>query len=99
GTASSNSYSYVSFKTYGEEQVIVKKKPKNKLNISIDAILNPLAEVTLVLDPTTGDAINATGSGNLNMEIPMDNVIKMYGIYDIEKGDDTFTLKQLFFKR
>ncbi len=99
GTPTSSSYSYVSFKTYGKEQVVTKRKPKNKLNISIDAILNPLAEITLVLDPTTGDAINATGSGNLSMEIPMDNDIKMYGIYDIEQGDYTFTLKQLFFKR
>jgi hypothetical protein len=99
GAASSNSYSYVSFKTYGTDPVVVKKKPKNKLNISIDAILNSMAEVTLVLDPSTGDAINATGSGNLSLEIPMDNDIKMYGIYDIEKGDYTFTLKQLFFKR
>jgi hypothetical protein len=96
---STGSYSYVSFKTYGTEQAPVKKRTKNKLNISIDAILNTMAEITLVLDPTTGDMINAVGTGNLNLEIPMDNDIKMYGIYDIEKGDYTFTLKQLFFKR
>jgi Uncharacterized protein conserved in bacteria len=101
GTSVTTNYSYVTFKSDAPtiDSSTLKRKNKNKLNITIDAILNTMAEITLVLDPTTGDAITATGTGNLNMEIPLGNDIRMYGVYEIEHGDYTFTLKQLFFKR
>jgi len=100
GTTSAgiSSYNYVSFKTYGTTQT-VKRKTKNKLDINIDARLNELAEITLVLDPATGDAINAKGTGNLNMDIPLGNDIRMYGVYDMSEGNYQFTLKQLAFRR
>ncbi|MGN6567036.1 MAG: translocation/assembly module TamB domain-containing protein, partial [Flavipsychrobacter sp.] len=92
-------YSYVSFKTYGKEQEKVIRKNRNKLSINISAEMNDLAMMTLVLDPTTGDAINATGTGSLRMEVPANNDIRMYGGYNIDAGDYTVTFKQLFFKR
>lgn len=91
-------YSYITFKTYGELQK-EEEKEKSDLSIHIDAILNPLAEITMIMDPATGDAINAKGTGTVSMDIPPDNDIRMYGKYTIENGDYTFTLKQLFFKR
>lgn len=94
-----NNYSYVSFKTPDSIQVDPLLTNRSKLNISINAILNPLAEVTIVLDPTTGDAIHAMGSGNMNLEIPSDDDIRMYGVFDIERGSYVFTLKQLLFRR
>src|SRR5690606_17960767 len=62
-------------------------------------VLNPLAEITMIMDPSTGDAINASGTGTISMDIPPDNEIRMYGNYAIESGSYTFTLPQLFFKR
>ena len=91
-------YSYVSFKKYGEEQVFA-TGPTSKLTINIDAIINPLAEITLILDPTTGDAINARGTGNLRLEVPAGGDLRMFGNFNIEDGDYTFTFRQLFFKR
>lgn len=91
-------YTYVSFKKYGEEQV-VSSGSQNKLTINIDAIINPLAEVTLILDPSTGDAINARGNGNLRIEMPAGGDLRMYGNFNIDQGDYTFTFRQLFFKR
>lgn len=91
-------YSYITFKNYGD--TIEKRKiEENKLSIYIDAILNPLGEITMVMDPSTGDAINAKGTGNISIEIPPNNDIRMYGKYEIEDGSYTFTLPQLFFKR
>ena len=92
------SYSYVSFKKYGEDQ-LANAANDNKLAITIDAVLNPLAEVTLILDPSTGDQINAKGNGNLRMEIPADGDLKLFGSYNIDEGNYTFTFRQLFFKR
>lgn len=99
-TAGISSYSYVSFKSYDTVQHQVKRRPKqNKLTISIESILNDLAEITMILDPATGDAINASGTGNLNMEIPLSDDVRMYGSFNIERGDYTFTLPKLYFKR
>lgn len=99
GSGTSGTYNYVTFKSYDTTNVIV-RKPKYKLSIDIEAILNDLAEITMVLDPSTGDAINAIGTGNIKIEIPSSNSIRMYGNYNIDKGDYTFTLKQLLnFKR
>lgn len=92
------SYSYVTFKKYGEEQIL-KSSSGNKLTINITAVINPLAEITMILDPSTGDAINARGAGSLRMEIPSDGDIKMFGNFNIDEGDYTFTFRQLFFKR
>jgi hypothetical protein len=91
-------YSYVSFKQYGEEQVVA-TGPTSKLTINITAIINPLAEVTLILDPTTGDAINARGNGTLTLDVPAGGDLRMYGNFNIDEGDYTFTFRQLFFKR
>ncbi len=91
-------YSYITFKSEEEEKEVVKKS-SSKLNIQMNVIANPMAEITLIMDPTTGDAISAKGSGNISIDIPADNDIKMYGNYVIEEGDYVFTLKQLFFKR
>jgi hypothetical protein len=98
-TGAAATYNYVTFASSGDSSVVVKRRPKNKLSISITAITNPLASVTMILDPSTGDAINATGRGAISIEIPTAGDIKMYGAYEIEKGDYTFTLKQVLFQR
>jgi hypothetical protein len=90
-------YSYVTFKKYGEAQT--QSGPPSKLSINIDADLNPLAEITLILDPTTGDAINARGNGHLRLEAPASGDLRMYGNFQIDEGDYSFTFRQLFFKR
>lgn len=92
-------YSYISFKQYGDSNKTIAKKEASKLSIYIDAALTPMAEITMIMDPSTGDAINAKGSGNISMEIPPNNDIRMYGNYAISSGNYTFTLPQLFFKR
>ena len=63
-------YSYVSFKTYGKDQAKPVKRNKYKINVSIDANLNPLGEMHIVLDPTSGDEIMAKGNGRIQLEIP-----------------------------
>ncbi|OSZ78426.1 hypothetical protein CAP35_09290 [Chitinophagaceae bacterium IBVUCB1] len=90
-------YNYVTFKSYGTEQQ--KKKKTSKLSISIEALVKDICEVSLVMDPATGDAINASGNGTLRIDIPAGNDMRMSGIYTVKQGDYTFTLKQLAFKR
>ncbi len=91
-------YSYISFKSENDS-IEIEEEEESKLTINIDALMNPLASISMIMDPTTGDAINASGSGNINIEIPPSNEIRMYGNFAIDEGDYTFTLPQLFFKR
>ncbi|HRO41704.1 MAG TPA: translocation/assembly module TamB domain-containing protein [Flavipsychrobacter sp.] len=91
-------YSYVSFKTLDTIEALTTKN-RNKFSLTLTGKMNPLAEMTLVLDPATGDVINAKGNGAITLNVPSDDDIKMYGNYEIEEGDYTFTLRQLAFRR
>ncbi len=94
-----SSFSYASFKTYGTTQDKIVHKAKDKFYITIDANLNDLAEVTIVLDPSTGDQITAKGSGNLQLDIPPNNDIRVNGLYQIDQGFYTWTFKRLFVRQ
>ena len=94
-----NTYSYVTFKTYGKVQDALTRKHKDRMHIYIDANMNELAEMHIVLDPSAGDEIMAKGTGNIQMDVPPNNDIHITGIYGIEEGVYTFTFKQLFIKR
>ena len=97
GTDLSN-YSYITFKKYGEEE-IVKQKKKNKFSLTLIGDMNPLAQLTMVLDPATGDMINGRGYGNITLSLLANDDMKMYGNFDIDEGDYTFTFRKLFFVR
>ena len=88
-------YSYVSFKTYGKNQDKLVRKTKSKISINIDAKLNDLAEMTIVLDPESGDNITARGEGNIIMDIPPDNDIRINGNYVIDDGTYVYTFRKL----
>jgi hypothetical protein len=94
-----STYNYIQFATYGQDQPVITKKSNNKVTLVINANLTPDGEITMVIDPTTGDAINASGYGNLKLNIPIGGDITMYGDYLLETGDYTFTFNQLAFKR
>lgn len=96
GDISTNTY--ISFKS---QDTLVDKKPlkvKDKLSVKISAVLNNLIDVSLVLDPNTGDQISATGSGNLSIDVPANDDYSMFGTYNIEKGAYTFTFRQILKK-
>lgn len=93
-----SSHNYISFKQYRDQPVIVKKK-KNKFSLTLNGDMNPLAELTIVLDPNTGDLINGKGYGNITLSLPSDEDMKIFGNYQIEEGDYTFTFRKLFFVR
>ncbi len=98
-TGDISTYSYVSFKTYGDDQRPVVRRNSDKLSLNIDANLNDLAEVTIVLDPVAGDAITTHGEGNIQLSVPPRNDMRITGIYTINSGTYDFTFKQLFFRQ
>lgn len=98
-TGSINTYSFVTFKTYGKNQASFKRPNRFKLDLNIDANLNDLAEMTIVLDPAAGDAITARGEGNIQLSMPNNNDMRINGTYDIDEGTYDFTFKTLEYRR
>lgn len=73
-------------------------EPSNYLmNISVDITKD--AELTLVMDPATGDDIKATGTGHLTMAYnSIDNDLRLYGSYNVLEGKYHFTLQDIIIK-
>jgi hypothetical protein len=89
---------YITFKSFGENILQKKKSKKDKLSVKISAVLNNLMDVTLVLDPKTGDQISANGDGNLSINVPANEEYSMFGTYNIDKGKYLFTYRQVLSK-
>ncbi len=67
-----------------------------KLNLDIEATED--AEVKLIFDEKIGDVITGTGFGRLSMEVSPSGDFKMYGRYQISRGNYLFTLKNVINK-
>jgi hypothetical protein len=68
------------------------------MEINFDLEVTPDAEVQLVMDPKAGDIIKGTGTGNLNINLDKTGNFKIYGDYNIDKGDYLFTLGNIINK-
>jgi len=66
------------------------------LNLQID--VSPQMSMNLLMDPSTGDMIHATGSGNIRLEYNTFSDIKLYGTYTVDKGNYNFSLQDLITK-
>lgn len=70
------------------------------MNLNFDLQVTPDAEVQIIIDKKLGDIIKARGSGNLKMEVnPNKDLFKIFGDYNIEKGDYLFTLQGVINKK
>ena len=70
--------------------------------MDIDMTLNvePNVEMQLVIDPTLGDIIKGTGSGQFTLHyVPKANILDMRGTYTINEGSYLFTLQNIWHKK
>ncbi len=65
------------------------------VRLSLDIEATEDAEVQLIFDEKIGDVISGRGSGRINIEITPAGDFKMFGRYEIAKGDYLFTLKNV----
>ncbi len=68
------------------------------LNIFIQMEGTPEAQITLIMDPNTGDMIRGTGAGNVRLEYNKANDLRLYGTYTIEKGSYYFNLQDVIMR-
>ena len=80
------------------EQKKQEEASKTRMLINIDADINPLGQLILVMDPVGGDKIKATGSGSLIMKYDSSEDLFMRGKYTLDKGTYNFTLQDIIVK-
>lgn len=71
---------------------------KTRMIINIDADINSLGQLILVMDPAGGDKIKANGSGTLIMKYDSNEDLFMQGKYTLDKGTYNFTLQDIIVK-
>lgn len=69
------------------------------ITLKFNLEVTPNAEVQLLLDAKSGDAIKARGIGNFNMNISTLGNFEMFGTYDILDGSYLFTLENVINKK
>lgn len=68
-------------------------------NIDLQVDITSNARMTLVMDPVAGDEIKASGEGNLRLSYQsLNNDLKMYGTYTLDRGSYNFTLQDIIIK-
>ncbi|MBX3241769.1 MAG: translocation/assembly module TamB domain-containing protein [Chitinophagaceae bacterium] len=90
---------YIIWKQYGREMNFDSLgKVSSDLNVDLNLTANSYAKLYMVLDEITGDIIEATGSGNLRMNVGTNAPFSMNGRYNIEKGFYRFSFQEIFKK-
>lgn len=93
---------FIRFVSVDTNQVVTKEKYKvefSGIQMNLNLEVTPSAEVQLIFDKKIGDVISGNGSGNINMTISALDEFKMYGSYNITKGNYLFTLKNVINKK
>jgi hypothetical protein len=67
------------------------------MNMNLE--VNESAEVQMILDPLTGEAIKGIGNANLRLVINTLGNFEMYGTYEVSEGEYNFTLQNIITKR
>ncbi len=90
---------FIVWKVYGKEMKSQKiSSSENNFTVKLDVTANNYATVSLIIDPLTKDIIEATGHGNLQMEVGTNEDMSMRGRYVIDRGNYNFSF-QSFIKK
>lgn len=69
------------------------------IHLNANLEVNDNLEVQVIFDPTVGDILKATGSGDIKVSFDKDGSLSMFGEYQISRGDYLFTLSNLVNKK
>ena len=99
-TAETGEYNFYRFVNFNDTTVgtIKRPKPKALLNVNIDVDVTELGELTLILDPTSGDRIKVKGNGNMKIGFNDNEQLIVRGEYTISEGNYLFTLQNIINK-
>ena len=99
-TAETDKYSFYKFINKSDTGLLIPKSlnAKSLLDVSIDLDVTEDAEMTLILDPVSGDRITTRGNGNIRVGYNDLGGLKVQGDYTISTGNYFFTLQNIINK-
>ncbi|MBF25454.1 MAG: hypothetical protein CMP49_02920 [Flavobacteriales bacterium] len=71
---------------------------KPKFTMDFNLLIDTQSEIKLIFDEEVGDIITGYGQGDLSLKINKEVDFKVYGDFEIEKGDYLFTLQDVITK-
>ncbi|MBR1563804.1 MAG: translocation/assembly module TamB [Paludibacteraceae bacterium] len=79
--------------------VVQTPKPTTKVYVDVQVEATPDLEVSIVIDPKTGDKLKGRGEGNLRFQYDVSaDDVALYGTYTLNSGTFQFTLENLIRK-
>lgn len=90
---------FINFKKKNQDSTATTIKTNNQvlseikgLNLEMNLTVTDEAEVQLIFDEKAGDIIKGRGEGDITLTINREGEFKMYGSYQIRRGEYLFTL-------
>lgn len=68
------------------------------VSLDFDIDVNPKAKVSIILNESTGNQLNARGDGLIKMKLEPSRDLELYGTYTVAKGEYRFNIEGLFAK-
>jgi len=96
--AEKNYITFVDKKKEKKDSINIKQQVWRGLDVNIVAHATPDINMKLIFDEKSGDIMQGTGFGDLNIIYNSSGEFKMFGDYKIEKGNYLFTYKNLLNK-
>lgn len=88
---------FVNRTRYIEEQDKVATAPTG-VSLTMDLTVTEEAVGEIIFDEEVGDILQGSGNGNLQLNIPRDGDLEMFGVYNITEGNYLFTLQKIINK-
>ncbi len=94
-SAMDNSFVVFANDTIANQNIVSEPESEaSKLKLAFMIEVTPDAEAQIIINPTTGDMIKATGEGSLKVEYDLNTEdFKLYGDYTLETGNYLFSLQ------
>lgn len=95
GSTEVSSIGFVKF--VSEQQEAEEELPVDLSGVSLDlkVAVTPDARMELIFDPTIGDILTGSGTGNLEMSVSQTGAFDMRGYVEVSHGDYLFTLRNV----
>ncbi len=90
-----NKFDFIKFKSYTTDVVKQSTNVKEKNRLKIDLLINatPDALINVLMDPNNDESIVGKGTGTINMNIDLNNNIRMNGAYTLDEGNYGFRFR------
>lgn len=89
---------FLVWKTYGREMEAVRVDKGSKLTFLLDATVNNLVEMNVIIDELANDIMTTIGHGNLKMQANTAGLFNMTGQFDIDEGNYNFKFQSMIRK-